>query len=523
MDFPITLNQAGSGDLFGIQEISSPCWEVRISQQQDVQKIDEQLAQLDQKLEEYCCQADRLDYSAAVGSGLLAGIIDSLFVQSFSLERAQRTGQERVEALIKRSVAYTSERNGETIDLNEMDLAQMIRYLEEHRKIPADAHTADFGGGAYHHYCEFSHHFSLSGMVCSILTQFTGQVYGIHDGQFTSLSLNAQRSLQVGETFTEKIFNGLVTWFFHMVSDMAGSSSTVLRGRSGTGIPGPIVSMISEFCNMPWIQKLDNQSIEQLSNEIERLFQGKVLTFRDSLGNQKKLNVDFRAELGIAGEIGRQSLPVVLNDAIVRTFYGLRRFMEAINNAEIQSYGDAINTLRNLEWKTFFPKKNRTLERMQTIARITFTAADLADATAHAAIESTGSNVLFAKVFTAHVNLIGVSKAALSIHAEIKSEDQETKLLEEKAALAALRNEIYRERVFNFKMALEKEVYGNLAADLNDYMQSSNLIRDGFLNQDSEQMIQGSNEIQTKLGYEPQFSSQDEFDELMNLDDDFVF
>ena len=39
-----------------------------------------------------------------------------------------------------------------------------------------------------------------------------------------------------------------------MVSDMAGSSSSILDGKSGTGLPGPLVSLLKEISALQFLR-----------------------------------------------------------------------------------------------------------------------------------------------------------------------------------------------------------------------------------------------------------------------------
>ena len=52
----------------------------------------------------------------------------------------------------------------------------------------------------------------------------------------------------IGKDVPQKITLGLVHWMLHLASDMAGSSSA--RGL-GTGIPGPVVSLIKMLSSLP--------------------------------------------------------------------------------------------------------------------------------------------------------------------------------------------------------------------------------------------------------------------------------
>ena len=73
---------------------------------------------------------------------------------------------------------------------------------------------------------------------------------------------------------------------------------------------------------------------------------------------------------------------------------------------------------------------------MLTIASMTFTVADTADAAIHAAIESGGNWVLFSGRFVTRFNYVGAGRAALSIVREVSNEKKEAQLIHEKMILS---------------------------------------------------------------------------------------
>ena len=80
-------------------------------------------------------------------------------------------------------------------------------------------------GGLQHHLRDFSHHFSLCGLMCSIFTQFSSKVIGTDtNGKLLIVDLDDKNL--IGKNFAEKVFVRNCTLVFHMVSDMAGSKST---------------------------------------------------------------------------------------------------------------------------------------------------------------------------------------------------------------------------------------------------------------------------------------------------------
>ena len=73
-------------------------------------------------------------------------------------------------------------------------------------------------------------------------------------------------------------------WFFHMVSDMAGSSTSVGKGSAGTGLPGPIVSFLKEISALPIFRNMNKDGYKEFSVWISKLFNGTLLGKRDESG-----------------------------------------------------------------------------------------------------------------------------------------------------------------------------------------------------------------------------------------------
>jgi hypothetical protein len=81
----------------------------------------------------------------------------------------------------------------------------------------------------------------------SLLTQFTYKSYGTDtSGSFKIVDVPEVSRAFIGDDVPSKILFGTITWIFHLVSDVAGSSSSV--GKSGgTGIPGPMLALAKNF------------------------------------------------------------------------------------------------------------------------------------------------------------------------------------------------------------------------------------------------------------------------------------
>lgn len=383
------------------------------------------LGELNKEIERLSNSADGIDYMVAVGSGILAGLIDSFWVGEFSFERGNDWSDEKVNGFVKN----VAKKNGYAGD----DLEGAIRHLENKFGAPSDSVTDKFGGGLQHHLRDFAHHPTPIGLLFSMLTQFSGKSYGTDkNGMF--MIVEVENKLLIGEDIPQKFLFGTVFWFFHMISDIAGSSS---NPGAGTGLPGPILSLLKELSALPIFNNFKNEDgVKEFSLWISKLFNGTLLAERDENGkiikeSAQMMKFDFRAELGVAYELGRQALPVILNECIVRSFYFIRRLTEEIKGKEIKRFSE----LKNIDWNIVKPAKNRTVVRMLTIATGTFTLVDMADAAIRGAINSGGNTAVFAKEFLLRVNFVGVGRFAIAVGTDAAMGVKREKMRNERIAI----------------------------------------------------------------------------------------
>lgn len=126
------------------------------------------------------------DYKMAAACGVIAGLCDSFFVGKFSLDRASEWGSNRVNEFVIWVAKQHSNFKGES-------LHDAIAFLEKEHPFVGDKVTADMGGGLQHHLRDFSHHFSPVGLAFSVLTQFTGKIYGTDQyGEFIAVPVDAR-------------------------------------------------------------------------------------------------------------------------------------------------------------------------------------------------------------------------------------------------------------------------------------------------------------------------------------------
>ena len=367
--------------------------EMAIANEYDFDKI---IFDLDSQVDLLSSQADKYDYLVSVGSGILCGLLDILWVGEFNLERGRTIANDKVDEFVKKTAKM--------FGCKDNDLQSSVKFLEKKFPIPSDGNTPDFGGGLQHHLRDFAHHPTIVGLMFSLLTQFTSKSYGTDvNGCFMVVNVPEKSKAFIGKDVPTKILFGTLVWFFHLVSDMAGSSSSV--GKSGgTGIPGPILALAKELSVLPVFKnlKVDDNS---LSVFLSKLFNGTLLAKHDKSGEIIKdtvLKFDLRGELGVGIELGRQAIPVIANECIVRTFYFLRRLAMEMHANNVHSISD----MKNIDWAKVKPSNNPTIARMLTISTGVFTTLDIGEA-------------VISQKYWVSVNYIGVGRFAIAIGEDV--------------------------------------------------------------------------------------------------------
>ena len=522
-------------------------------------------------------RCDKQDIIVACSSGALTAALDIFWVGEFSLKDAHEWGSDKTEEFVKK-VAKSQGFKGD-------DTKDAIKFLADEKKhkdgtrgfhIPADSNTADFGGGIQHHLRDFAHHPTPVGLFFSILTQFTEKSYGA-DSKGGFLVVDVRDKTFIGKNLQEKMLYGVTYWLFHMVSDMAGSGSL----SEGTGIPGPIVSLMKELSVLPIFKKTDEKGRKEASVYITRLFNGTMLGERDENGKLIKeglLKFDLRTELGIAHELFEQAVPVVLCECMVSVSYLIRRLIRVLKENTVSSIPDLI-ILKN----QFFEKCSADeLKRLRTLSSLSFSTVDLSAAAVVAFTKCEGDKKKFAIGFAKRVNYFGVGRliiagtgelgmcaekffyeyepvvakaknkaiekvdpnvievsdkslstvgviagigtpigfisAAIGVYKEISESAKEYKIAKEER--------IRIEAECKDAIELLNEYQEEMETVVSEYMIDRLTIFGGALDQmdvaligdDTDYFIEANNKIQNKLGNDSQFTSMDEFDALMSSD-----
>lgn len=391
------------------------------------------LVKYDEQISKTLYSGDNIDLAVAAGSGVLCGIIDAVFLQELDLSKAQNVGTGVLEPIIKRM--------GKSSNIEDA-----VKNLEQRttRSFASDPNLGDFGGGLQHHLRDFAHHVSPLGLFFSLLTQFTGMCYGTNTaGKFISTAVIDKS--RIGSTVGEKLSNGIIEWFFHIASDMNGSTGHV---GGGTGLPGPILSIAKELSAVLPTGKDGRNKVSEL---ISKMYNGTLFADHDAngkiiVGTEKRL--DFRTEIGMAIF---QSIPVLLNMTAVRIFYFVRRLI-----AELKKKKEDDQYVIN--WKNLFPFLNPTITRMTTVSSATFSAIDLTGAIIVSAAKSGGTVPGFVAHMVLNVNFVGLGKMCMSFGNEMMYGIKHHSFEKKKYAEIARLTQLYQAKIYICEGKLLQEI-----------------------------------------------------------------
>ncbi len=425
--------------------------------------LNEEKADLEHSIDFLTSHADKLDIAVSACSGILTAIIDALLKEKrikdifggssegkdlldFFNESGKRQANKAVEDTAKGKKAHDAAKKAKDSgntgikDTNNSDKAieSLIPWLEKRFNIPSDTLTSEFGGSKQHHLRDFAHHPSIIGFVCSLLTQFTKKCYGTDkSGKFIALELKnvspdgcmckskkGEVVRFIGRDVKEKLFFGTTVWYYHLISDLAGSNTTPGQGM---GIPGPLLSLAKELSALPIFRKKNSkgEDVNKLSEFLSKLYNGTFFAKRDENGKIiEARKIDMRTEMGMFKELKDQAVMVIANECIVRGFYFVRRFFAEIKEKDIHS----ISELDRIDAEVVLPFKNRTIVRMMTVATASFSATNLIIGAIISGAKSAGNPAMFAKEFVLRINFVGVGRCIIAVGADISSGIKKSKL-----------------------------------------------------------------------------------------------
>lgn len=248
-------------------------------------------------------KCDGTDYAIAVTAGVIAGFVDVVFVGKPGESILGNQMDKAADKLVVRMAKMTGWKD----ESGNNSITAAISHLEDYT-INYDLSTTKETGDLVdnlslknHHYKSLGHSPSLVGLFFAILDQFSNTATFVSNGRLITVDTSGSDFRLQGDNLPAKLFCGICNWFFHLMSDIAGSSSTRRRGldRRGAGLTIPGMEFFN-LCNFGSFKNGD---------ETNTLAQSMVKVFESGY------DLRFGAAMAI---------PVLLQDLIIRVLWVIR-------------------------------------------------------------------------------------------------------------------------------------------------------------------------------------------------------
>ena len=404
--------------------------------------MDDKIESLNSEIEKLTNDADSIDYMVSACSGVVAGLVDSFFVGEWNLDIA--SAHKKVNKFI---MDYAKRKGYKGDRLN-----GAINFLE--KKFPVAQDNIWKGKGIssakLHHLEDIAHHPTLAGLVAAIVVAFFRTAFFVDkDGNWHTVFVpgEGEKSVasELAKVWVPIVISGVLrwlvyvaeskyadkvghdipkpikkiivalsyspaiiqilkisaNWFGHLVSDMGGSKNTP---DGGTGVTGVFVALLKEISSIP---PFNATGLPQFVSDL-----------------YSKKGIDMRHEIAALEMIGKQTIPIIVNESIVRTFYFVRHLLIEKENKDWSE----------VNWSKVVPWGNRTIVRMITISSGVFWAFDVTDAAIRSAIKN-GGNIYNPKLYTDFVlrlNFVGIGRFCLAVGADIGMGVKCSKVIQER-------------------------------------------------------------------------------------------
>lgn len=332
-------------------------------------------------------KCDRYDYLIAAFCGGISGLIDVFFVGDPLTSKLGKNVDKVADKLVQKAAKAFWEQDKRTTGKSRncpQSLEQCISYLEQAFPVNYDARYAKdlitedgvLSGmrPKNHHLLSLAHSPDPIGLIFSIIDQFMGYATFVDQGKIIHVIPNKTSKAipyMQGNNLPSMLFCGFVNWIGHLLSDLAGSSSTrrVDNGGRGSGIPIPFYELFLG-CEFGDVQGMT------LAETMTKVF-----------------------EEGYDSRFGAtMAIPVMLNDMMIKVIWIIRQ-----------------KCMRKKHWKECLPtREHADLRIMLIVGNATFCVVDGTDAAVHGIAE--GGNVIS---FICHLNLIGWARLVMLVLREL--------------------------------------------------------------------------------------------------------
>jgi len=504
-------------------------------------EIDARLTIANKKLEKYVNNADTLDYAVAVASGIFSGILDSIFVKPLEMDLISsiKIPKEKLGVLIKNVAKENGFEKGTPIEAISFIRNKYSEIKPDIQKLKLPSLNID------NPLKDHTNQPTMLGLVSSLGDSFLRYGIFIKEEDSDNLFPFIIQKETLKNIWLPVFFSGISSWLvrsyanfnednnYGPTNELPDAIIKIMRLLKEVPVASEILTFFNEGCdfyinnikNKPNQNNSDNKIsftdvfilfIQYLS-QLSILQDTKLPAIAENISRLKQVKI--QNTLGgltpIKDIIDKQAMPVLIDEAFVRMFYFVRRLINEIRNKNITS----INQCDQIDWENVIPFENRTITRMMTISTEVFMGVDMLDAVRKAAADSAGIWMVFLERFATNINYVGMGRFTIAVFQDLYYDFKEEESLTEVRILKEERSAQVVSAIEEYTEKIKQLVASYLCEDISEFLSSMDELDIAISNNDSNGFIHGNVRIQKVLGRDPQFTTQEEFDDLMSSDD----
>ncbi len=241
---------------------------------------------------------DKYDYLVAAACGSIGGLIDVFFVGTPIDSKLDKFTDKQIDELVK---IFARKLGWKPQGKNTDNVKSAIGFLQNRFKVnydqrkPSDVNSLFNIAPKTHHMMSLAHSPDIIGLFFSVLNQFTNTASFIADGKL--VTVDTKTFELYGTTFITKILCGIINWFGHLMSDIAGSSGAHDRG----------IGIVLPFYELFGLCKFGNFSTANGKKDFAELM---TAVFTNGY--------DFRHGISLA-------LPLIVTEFTIKVVWAIRR------------------------------------------------------------------------------------------------------------------------------------------------------------------------------------------------------
>ena len=359
---------------------------------------------IDAEFEEEISEVDYSYYVVAVASGLLTGAFSQFKLTEKKIEKITEWKTKDWDKYVSIAAQISGYKKKDVKGAYDFLMNRVVPFVDESLKKEVD----DSIKKALN---TLSSHPTLAGLAFSVFTQFSEQRYII--GETGLIMETLPEYYAIGRNPEEKIVYGLLYWIFNLGVDVTLSKRRILDDLK---IPKEIINLLKEVCKLQIYADIPTNYCEAektYSGLIQNLF--KDSKYKDE--NGAECEFDLKSLIHeLENKSVEGSVPVIINECIVRTFYLLKKVIKECKEKEVATLED----LKNIDVEKVLPFNNRLVSKMILISSGCFLGVNVAGATVKALIAQETKTGGFTETLLAEISIAGVGRFVFAVIADSK-------------------------------------------------------------------------------------------------------